>query len=216
MAARISRGKAVRFELDLQGFFDYDISLRLGLLHRLFPRESFASVSRFHAFLQREKDKRGRFPLKPSLDGSMRGAALSPNPKVFSLKVPGKTSSRAWNLRIQSRIQKAGRASLKDLKSRGGATAWFDADRLLKKDRSLKWKIRAWKPGDRFQPLGMAGTKKLQDFFVDAKVPLEERRRVPILEVGEKIRWVLGYRTDEESKVRPDSKRVIELQVSPL
>jgi tRNA(Ile)-lysidine synthase len=42
-------------------------------------------------------------------------------------------------------------------------------------------RVRSWKPGDRFQPAGMKGTKKLQDFFTDAKIPKHEREQIPIL-----------------------------------
>jgi len=41
--------------------------------------------------------------------------------------------------------------------------------------------VRSWKAGDRFQPAGMKGTKKLQDFFVDAKVPKYSRKQIPII-----------------------------------
>jgi tRNA(Ile)-lysidine synthase len=58
--------------------------------------------------------------------------------------------------------------------------------------------LRGWRPGDRFRPLGLAGRKKLQDFFVDAKVPREERGRLPLLLSGERIAWVVGHRIAEE------------------
>ncbi len=58
--------------------------------------------------------------------------------------------------------------------------------------------LRAWRPGDRFRPLGMAGKKKLQDFFVDAKVPCRERARIPLLLAGERIAWVIGQRIAED------------------
>ena len=41
--------------------------------------------------------------------------------------------------------------------------------------------VRSWKPGDRFQPFGMKGSKKLQDFFIDQKIPKSERHNVPII-----------------------------------
>jgi len=41
--------------------------------------------------------------------------------------------------------------------------------------------VRTWQPGDRFQPAGMQGSKKLQDFFVDKKVPKSERHQIPIV-----------------------------------
>ena len=57
----------------------------------------------------------------------------------------------------------------------------------------------------------MKGTKKLQDVFVDGKVDLDERNRVPVIEDGEKIVWVVGYRISEGVKVKPSTKRIIEL-----
>jgi len=58
--------------------------------------------------------------------------------------------------------------------------------------------LRSWRPGDRFRPLGMAGQKKLQDFFVDAKVPRRERGRIPLLLTGGRIAWVVGHRIAED------------------
>ncbi len=54
--------------------------------------------------------------------------------------------------------------------------------------------VRTRRPGDRFQPLGMRGEKKLQDFFTDSKVPRSWRDRVPLLVSGRGIAWVVGYR----------------------
>jgi len=49
----------------------------------------------------------------------------------------------------------------------------------LKKPHNLS--VRSWKSGDRFQPSGMQGTKKLQDYFVDKKIPKHKRHSVPII-----------------------------------
>ena len=54
--------------------------------------------------------------------------------------------------------------------------------------------LRTRRPGDRFQPLGMQGEKKLQDFFTDSKVPRSWRDRVPLLVSERGIAWVVGYR----------------------
>ncbi|HUZ77944.1 MAG TPA: tRNA lysidine(34) synthetase TilS [Chloroflexota bacterium] len=56
--------------------------------------------------------------------------------------------------------------------------------------------VRSWRPGDRFAPAGMTGTKKLQDFFVDAKVPRARRATVPLVMCGDAIVWVAGWRRD--------------------
>ena len=54
--------------------------------------------------------------------------------------------------------------------------------------------VRTRRPGDRFQPLGMSGTKKLQDFFTDAKIPREQRDSIPLLVAESGIAWVVGHR----------------------
>ena len=57
--------------------------------------------------------------------------------------------------------------------------------------------LRKWHAGDRFQPSGMAGTKKLQDFFVDNKMSREERNNTLLLMKNDTILWVVGLRRCE-------------------
>jgi tRNA(Ile)-lysidine synthase len=76
-------------------------------------------------------------------------------------------------------------------------------------------RIRSWKPGDRFVPLGMSQQKKLQDFFVDERVPAERRPRVPLVVSGNAIVWVVGMRIDERFKLTPSTTRALRLQFEP-
>ena len=69
--------------------------------------------------------------------------------------------------------------------------------------------VRGWIRGDRFQPLGMKQTKKLQDFFVDSKVNKRERGTLPILVAPKGIAAVVGYRVAEWASVTPSTKRVL-------
>jgi len=73
--------------------------------------------------------------------------------------------------------------------------------------------IRNKLPGDRFSPLGVKGTKKLQDFFVDEKVPVEERDLIPIVESGGKIIWVAGFRIDEQAKITEKTRKILKLEL---
>ncbi len=57
--------------------------------------------------------------------------------------------------------------------------------------------LRSRQPGDRFQPQGAPGRKKLQDYFVDAKVPRELRDRLPLLLCEGQIVCVIGHRVAE-------------------
>ena len=74
--------------------------------------------------------------------------------------------------------------------------------------------LRFPRPGDRFHPLGAAGSQKLQDFFVNTKVPRAMRPYVPLVLAGPEILWVVGYRIAEPFKVRPETRRVLELSCS--
>jgi tRNA(Ile)-lysidine synthase len=63
--------------------------------------------------------------------------------------------------------------------------------------------VRRREDGDRFQPLGMQSTKKLQDFLVDTHVPRPERDCIPLFEVERGIVWVGGLRIAEWARKRP-------------
>ncbi len=65
--------------------------------------------------------------------------------------------------------------------------------------------VRAWRPGDRIQPLGMRGQKKLQDLFTDLRVPRHWRARVPLLETAKGIAWVVGHRIADWAKVTAEA-----------
>lgn len=74
--------------------------------------------------------------------------------------------------------------------------------------------VRNWLPGDRFFPLGLGGSKKLQDFFVDNKIPRRKRAGVPVLLFRDKIAWVCGCRIDERFKVRPETGKIIRVRLA--
>jgi tRNA(Ile)-lysidine synthase len=75
--------------------------------------------------------------------------------------------------------------------------------------------VRAWRFGDRFRPLGLRGTKKLQDFFVDAKVPRPARARIPLVVSGDRILWVVGHRIDEAGRITGATRRALRLAARP-
>jgi len=77
----------------------------------------------------------------------------------------------------------------------------------------LPLKLRNFRPGDRFQPLGVKGTQKLKEFFIDHKIPRFERPKIPLLVSGDRIVWVVGYRIDERFKVTERTKRILRIEV---
>jgi tRNA(Ile)-lysidine synthase len=74
--------------------------------------------------------------------------------------------------------------------------------------------IRSRRPGDRFRPLGLAGRKKLQDYFVDCKIAREERDRVPlVVDAHDRIVWVAGHATSEDFRVTGPTGAVVILRL---
>ncbi len=78
----------------------------------------------------------------------------------------------------------------------------------------IAWPIhlRHWQTGDRFQPLGLGGTKKLQDFFVDSKVPRSLRQDILLVCDTVKICWVVGHRLDDRVKVTQNTGAVLVIE----
>jgi tRNA(Ile)-lysidine synthase len=85
------------------------------------------------------------------------------------------------------------------------------------KSLSLPLAVRNRRPGDRFRPLGSPGKRKLQDFFVDRKVPRAQRDVLPlVVDAQDRIVWVPGQAVAEEFKVSDPSQAVILLSLRRL
>jgi tRNA(Ile)-lysidine synthase len=89
--------------------------------------------------------------------------------------------------------------------------AVFDAGKV-----SFPLTVRAREEGDFFYPLGFGKRKKLHDFFIDEKVPRDERESVPVVTTGGDILWVAGMRGDERFRPGRDTTRFLVLQARPL
>lgn len=71
--------------------------------------------------------------------------------------------------------------------------------------------VRSWRKGDRMVPLGLGGSKKVQDIFVDDKVPVELRGAIPLVECGGMIVWIPGYRIADGWEIK--NKDIPALQI---
>ena len=69
--------------------------------------------------------------------------------------------------------------------------------------------VRNWEQGDYFYPMGMQGRKKISDFFIDQKIPLNQKSEIPLLINGNgDVMWICGYRPDDRYKVTDKTKKV--------
>lgn len=90
----------------------------------------------------------------------------------------------------------------------GPLTAFFDLDELL-----FPLLVRSRREGDRMNPLGLNGSKKVQDMFVDAKVPPSRRPFMPLVcEAGGRILWIPGIRRSAHALASSGTKRLLRIE----
>jgi tRNA(Ile)-lysidine synthase len=73
--------------------------------------------------------------------------------------------------------------------------------------------VRSWRPGDRMSPLGLGGSKSLQDLFTARRVPRAQRAGLPVVVSGDEIVWVAGVATSERFKVTDATVQTARLSV---
>jgi tRNA(Ile)-lysidine synthase len=74
-------------------------------------------------------------------------------------------------------------------------------------------KIRNFRCGDRIQPLGMSGTKKVKAYFIDKKIPLLQRREVPLLLDQDSIVGIAGLVISDRVKIKEKTKRILRVEI---
>jgi len=139
----------------------------------------------------------------PSLGRSHIAAMLRlvrGGPGGRGLDLPGGRRFRVVDSRVQvlPRVTHSMEASLQVESCPGCAEP--DVAHLRK---GLRLRIGFRQPGLRMRPVGGSGTRKLQDIFVDAKVPREERDGWPLVFAGERLAWVPGVAVDRELQSPP-------------
>ncbi|MEJ2721504.1 MAG: tRNA lysidine(34) synthetase TilS [bacterium] len=133
-------------------------------------------------------------------DGAPRAA---PEPLVLAL--PGCTD--APGLVVTTQILDREGICTPDLQSTGDE-AYFDLHRLVP-----PLTLRTPSPGDRMQPFGMSGTKKLSDIFIDKKIPASRRGGTPVITDSEDILWVVGIATSEKTRVDERTGKIVKISV---
>jgi tRNA(Ile)-lysidine synthase len=74
--------------------------------------------------------------------------------------------------------------------------------------------VRGRRPGDRYRPLGLHGSVKIQDLFVDGKVPRTWRDALPLVVDGQGILWVPGFRVDQRGRITEKTRTALRLEIT--
>lgn len=151
-------------------------------------------------------DLPGRIRAWTEEDQLVLGRKAEDAPVFFSYELGLSSSVYIAEIGLTLKAEAHNRPQDLDLKGLGPGRAAVDLDKL-----TLPLAIRNQRPGDRFRPLGMTGTKKLSDFFIDAKVPARERPGIPLVLDRRGIIWVGGLRLAHDVRVWPQSRRALVL-----
>jgi tRNA(Ile)-lysidine synthase len=119
-----------------------------------------------------------------------RPSAAEPAAPV-ALPVPGRCRFAGWELAC----------TIEQVQAPGSELGSLDAPALDAGLLSRTLTVRSWAEGDRMRPLGLEGTKSLQDMFVDRKVPRSLRAALPVVESEGEIAWVAGVAISERFKI---------------
>lgn len=83
--------------------------------------------------------------------------------------------------------------------------AYLDGDKVLGRLR-----LRQTRPGDRFTPLGMAGSKLLSDYYIDRKMGRDARRTPMVIDDGGPV-FIPGGTVADRVKIDQDTKRIMHI-----
>ncbi len=134
--------------------------------------------------------------------GHVRFAAGDePVPDEAPLTVPGSCRWGSWEIRA--------RLAESPPPPDGPDAASLDPDAI-----AAPLVVRSWREGDRIRPLGLGGSKSLQDLFTDRKVPRSLRRTLPVLTSEGRVAWVAGVAVSEEFAASPGARSAVVLSAA--
>lgn len=225
LMVKISHGK---ISIDLNKFLRYNVALERQVIRRIvwlvscgkisFDYRKIADIIKF----ARKSEVGKKLLLTASLVVKksygllefVLGKELKKSEKSFysTLKVPGTTNIPHLNLIVDTSVFKKPR---KFRYSKSKYIAHLDLEQI-----KLPITIRNRRKGDRINPLGIKGNKKIKDFFIDCKIPREQRDSIPLVTSGKKILWVTGYphwseQISNKVKVTPKTDRILEIKLIP-
>jgi tRNA(Ile)-lysidine synthase len=159
-------------------------------------RQSANRTVTVFANLSVSRDERGNVSLREHQTPNFNAHELA-----LELNKPGVAIFEGMKLRWQLKARPpTAQARFIPMTKKSG-TEFFDAGRMGKEIL-----LRHWRLGDRFQPIGLKSSVKLQDLFTNQKIPRGQRHKLVVAETGGKIFWVEGLRISENFKLTPQTK----------
>ncbi|MGE5557729.1 MAG: tRNA lysidine(34) synthetase TilS [Bacillota bacterium] len=127
----------------------------------------------------------------------------------WEIPMGGSLEAEELPWKITSLVIPAGSVPAAVIKSAPAHMAYFDLEKMRKEEGI---RVRPWRPGDKFRPLGMMGRhKKVQDLLVDRKISPADKERTLVFINGDEIIWVAGIQVSDSFKVTEETVLLLAL-----
>jgi len=125
--------------------------------------------------------------------------------KITEIHGPGLAYLPCCGLWLQAEIKSAGAVALSQLSKN---EACLDLEKI-----SWPLLVRGRQAGDRMQPLGAPGSRKVKKILADRKIPLRQREQIPLIISGHQPVWLGGVEIADFCKVTAQTEKVLYLKI---
>lgn len=126
---------------------------------------------------------------------------------LYNISVPGEATVIETGDRVRLTLMTGPCVQAAEWK-KDPTVAWMDYDQIR-----LPLVIRNVRPGDKMHCLGMEGTKKIKDIFIDDKISRGERGRLPLLVDARAVLWIGGGRSSHDVRITDQTKRILKAEI---
>ncbi len=124
-------------------------------------------------------------------------------PFCYPVEIPGVINIREAGIKIKFDI-----ADTDDCDLNADKAVFMDYDAI-----KCPLEIRNMRPGDRIHPIGMDGTKKIKEYFIDKKISKKRRGRIPLLVDRESVLWIMGMRLSNRVRLTDMTEKVVKAEI---
>jgi tRNA(Ile)-lysidine synthase len=175
-----------------------------GLERNFSVQITFNDFRKFSSLLNKQAGR------KENLSGNL--SALREREEILILKNSSRTKFIPVEIKVGDEIKLNGRKFIiRECYNSFEFNKKSDNEYISGDNLSGIFTLRTWRPGDRFNPLGLKGSKKVSDFLNERKIPSYLKKNQLVLSNKNRIVWVLGLRIDDRFKIERKTKKVLQL-----
>lgn len=129
--------------------------------------------------------------------------SLITTPFCYPAEIPGVIDIQEAGIKVKFDI-----ADIDDCDFKSDKTVFMDYNAI-----EYPLEIRNIRPGDRIQPIGMKGTKKIKEYFIDEKIPKKIRSRIPLLVDRKSVLWIVGMKLSNRVRLTDMTEKMVKGEI---